>query len=116
MTTLPKKHTEIHLKSRPDGMPTLENFEVAEADLPAIADGEFLVKNEWLTVDPYMRGRMKDTKSYVPPFELGKPMEGGCVGRVVESKNSSSAEGDYVLGIMGWREFWKSDGSDALPI
>lgn len=113
---LPESHTEIHLKSRPEGMPALENFEVAQAALPTISDGEILVKNEWLTVDPYMRGRMKDTKSYVPPFELGKPMEGGCVGRVVDSKNSTFAVGDYVLGNKGWREFWKSDGSDAQAI
>ncbi len=114
--SLPNKHKEIHLKSRPDGMPRLENFTVAEADLPTIRDGEILVKNEWLSVDPYMRGRMKDTKSYVPPFELNEPMDGGCVGRIVESKNSSFSEGDYVVGNQGWREFWKSDGSDALPI
>ena len=114
--SLPESHTEIHLKSRPEGMPLLENFTAAEADVPAIEEGEILVKNEWLSVDPYMRGRMKDTKSYVPPFELGKPMEGGCVGKVVETKNSAFAVGDYVVGNKGWREFWKSDGKDALPI
>jgi NADPH-dependent curcumin reductase CurA len=64
-----------------------------------------------MSVDPYMRGRMRDSKSYIPPFEIGKPLEGGCIGKVIESKNSQFVVGDYVLGMNGWREFWISDGT-----
>ena len=67
-----------HLKSRPSGMPTLENFELKEIDLPRLEDGQVRVKNLWLSVDPYMRGRMNDVKSYVPPFQVGEPLEGGA--------------------------------------
>ncbi len=110
------KSREIHLKSRPQGIPKPENFETVEVDVPSPAEGEFLVKNEWLSVDPYMRGRMKDGKSYVAPFELGKPMEGGCVGKVIESKHPDFKQGEYVLGNLGWRECWKSDGKGVLKI
>ena len=89
---------EFHLKSRPQGVPSVENFELVETGLPQLNEGEFLVQNEWLSVDPYMRGRMRGGKSYVEPFELGAPMEGGCVGRVIESKNPKYSVGDYVLG------------------
>ena len=94
---------EVHLKERPVGMPTNENFEIVEVQIPEARDGEFLVRNIWMSVDPYMRGRMTERKSYVPPFELGKALEGGCVGKVVESKNNQFAVGDYVLGMKGWR-------------
>jgi NADPH-dependent curcumin reductase CurA len=110
------KSREIHLKSRPQGMPKPENFELAKVDVPSPAEGEFLVRNEWLSVDPYMRGRMKEGKSYVAPFELDKPMEGGCVGKVVESKHPDFKEGDHVLGNMGWRECWKSNGEGVSKI
>ena len=91
-------------------MPTYENFEFAEVQIPGPNKGEFLVRNIWMSVDPYMRGRMTERKSYVPPFELGKALEGGCIGKVVESKNDQFAVGDYVLGMKGWREYWISDG------
>ncbi len=81
---------EFHLKSRPTGMPTEDDFELVESPLPKLNKGEFLVQNEWLSVDPYMRGRMNDSESYVPPFEVGKPMEGGCVGKVIERKAPTS--------------------------
>jgi NADPH-dependent curcumin reductase CurA len=102
---------EIRLKKRPVGMPTNDNFELVEAQVPDPSHGEFLVRNIWMSVDPYMRGRMTERKSYVPPFELDKALEGGCVGEVVESKNDRFAVGDYVLGTNGWREYWISDGS-----
>lgn len=105
-----RRQRELHLKSRPQGVPTVENFELAEFDMPAVKEGEFLVRNEWLSVDPYMRGRMREGKSYVAPFELGEPMEGGCVGKVVESKHAKFSVGDYVLGNQGWRELWISSG------
>lgn len=105
-----RQQREIHLKSRPQGMPTKGDFELAEFAMPVLQDGEFLVQNEWLSVDPYMRGRMREGESYVAPFELGKPMEGGCVGEVVESKHPKFAVGDHVLGNQGWRKFWISRG------
>ena len=86
-------------------MPTIENFELVEVQIPEPRDGEFLVRNIWMSVDPYIRGRMRERKSYVPPFELGKALEGGCVGEVVESKNKQLAVGDYVLGMKGWRKY-----------
>lgn len=116
MTTATKTQREIHLKSRPDGVPTEDNFELVEAEMPEPQDGEILVQNEWLSVDPYMRGRMNAGASYVPPFEIGEPMEGGCVGKVVVSKNEDFAEGDYVLGNKGWRDFWTSDGEGVQKI
>jgi NADPH-dependent curcumin reductase CurA len=107
---------EIHLKERPVGVPTNENFELVEVQIPEPRDGEFLVRNIWMTVDPYMRGRMRERKSYVPPFEMGKALEGGCVGKVVESKNKEFVVGDYVLGTNGWREYWISDGNPASGV
>lgn len=115
-TAIRIKTRQIELKSRPDGVPTEANFQLGEATLSDIADGEFLVQNEWMSVDPYMRGRMNDTDSYVPPFQIGKPLEGGCVGKVIESLNDDFAVGDYVLGNLGWREKWKSSGEGVSKI
>jgi NADPH-dependent curcumin reductase CurA len=78
---------EIRLKSRPDGMPKPENFELATVDVAAPGAGEVQVKNLFMSVDPYMRGRMTDRPSYVPPFELGKAMQGGAVGEVTASND-----------------------------
>jgi len=107
---------EIRLKNRPAGLPAESDFELAEVSLPQIADGQVLVQNIYMSVDPYMRGRMVDRKSYVPPFQLNQPLEGGCVGRVVESKNSQFQVGDFVLGGSGWREYFISDGTGILKI
>ena len=74
---------EIRLRSRPQGLPAAANFELASVDLPAPGAGEVQVRNTWMTVDPYMRGRMNDVKSYVPPFALGESMQGGAVGTLV---------------------------------
>jgi hypothetical protein len=93
-----------HLKSRPDGMPSSDNFELKETDLPPLGEGMIRVRNHWLSVDPYMRGRMNDVKSYVPPFQLGEPMEGGAVGEVVESEADGFAPGDLVQHMAGWRD------------
>ncbi len=97
-------------------MPTEDNFEMVETDLPRPGQGEFLVQNLWLSVDPYMRGRMSDGPSYVPPFEIGQTMEGGCVGKVIQSQHPDFKVGDEVLGNQGWREFWKSDGKGVEKI
>ncbi|HEX5259044.1 MAG TPA: NADP-dependent oxidoreductase [Sphingomicrobium sp.] len=93
-----------HLKSRPEGTPTADNFELKEIAPPSLGDGMIRVRNHWLSVDPYMRGRMNDAKSYVPPFPLNQPMDGGAVGEVVESKAEHFAPGDLVLHMGGWRD------------
>jgi NADPH-dependent curcumin reductase CurA len=100
---------EFRLVSRPKGLPVAANFEFATADVGAPAEGQVLVRNEILSVDPYMRGRMNDVKSYVPPFQLGAPLEGGAVGRVIESKAPGYAAGDLVLSMYGWREYFTAD-------
>jgi NADPH-dependent curcumin reductase CurA len=96
---------EVRLAARPTGAPTPECFDVVEADVPAPAAGEIVVRNLFMSVDPYMRGRMSDAKSYVPPFELGGALEGGAVGEVVQSENPALAVGDVVLHNLGWREY-----------
>jgi len=95
---------EIRLKSRPVGIPVADNFEVASVELPVPGAGEVQVKNLWMTVDPYMRGRMNDVKSYSPPFQLGEVMQGGAVGEVVVSNDPSLKAGDLVSSFFGWRE------------
>src|SRR5881398_339718 len=93
-----------HLTSRPQGLPTHDNFELRDMELPPLGDGMVRVKNLWLSVDPYMRGRMNDVKSYVPPFQLGEPMDGGAIGEVVESKAAGFSPGDLVQHMGGWRD------------
>jgi hypothetical protein len=93
-----------HLKSRPSGLPTADNFELKEIPLPELEDGWVRVENDWLSVDPYMRGRMNDVKSYTPPFQLDEPMTGGAVGKVVESRSPHFREGETVFHMLGWRE------------
>ena len=93
-----------HLMSRPEGLPTGENFALKEIELPELDDGAVHVRNLWLSVDPYMRGRMNESKSYIPPFQLDAPMEGGAVGEVVASKADGFEAGDLVLHMAGWRD------------
>jgi NADPH-dependent curcumin reductase CurA len=93
-----------HLKSRPSGTPTADNFELRDVALPAVGDGMVRVRNSWLSVDPYMRGRMNDVKSYVPPFQVGEPMDGGAIGEIVESRADGFAPGDVVQHMAGWRD------------
>jgi NADPH-dependent curcumin reductase CurA len=93
-----------HLKSRPSGMPTQNNFELKDFTLPPVGDGMVRVRNLWLSVDPYMRGRMNDVKSYVPSFQVGEPMDGGAIGEVVESKAEGLSPGDLVQHMAGWRD------------
>ncbi len=92
------------LKTRPQGMPKHTDFAMIDLDQAALAPGEVRVANRWLSVDPYMRGRMNDVKSYVPPFELGKAMQGGAVGEVIESADDAFKSGDMVLHMAGWRD------------
>ena len=93
-----------HLKSRPNGMPTADNFELKQIELPSLGEGMVRVRNRWLSVDPYMRGRMNDVKSYVPSFQVGEPMDGGAIGEVDESNAEGFAPGDLVQHMSGWRD------------
>ena len=93
-----------HLISRPQGHPTTDDFALKDYELPPLSDGAIHLRNHWLSVDPYMRGRMNDVKSYVPPFALGAPMDGGAIGEVVESKAEGFAPGDLVQHMAGWRD------------
>jgi NADPH-dependent curcumin reductase CurA len=93
-----------HLKSRPSGMPTYENFELRDLALPELGNGMVRVRNQWLSVDPYMRGRMNDVKSYVPAFQVGEPLEGGAIGEIVESNADGLSSGDLVMHMAGWRD------------
>ncbi len=95
---------EIRLKSRPDGTPTAANFDVASVEVGAPGAGEVLVRNTWMSVDPYMRGRMYDRASYVPPFQIGEALQGGAIGEVVASNADGFAKGDLVSSMFGWRE------------
>jgi NADPH-dependent curcumin reductase CurA len=102
MTTTTSR--EVRLVARPSGAPVTDDFELAEVEVPAPGEGEVLVRNLFLSVDPYMRGRMNDVKSYVPPYQLGQAMDGGAVGEVVASNSDSHSVGDLVLHGLGWRE------------
>jgi hypothetical protein len=95
---------EIRLAARPSGWPTADTFALAEVELPEPADGEVVVRNRFMSVDPYMRGRMNDAKSYVPPFQVGGALDGGAVGEVVASRAPGIAVGAAVLSRLGWRE------------
>ncbi len=108
---------EIRLKSRPVGLPEASNFELATVELPDPGAGEVLVRNQWMSVDPYMRGRMYDRPSYVPPFQLGQALQGGAVGTVVKSNDPKFQPGDLVESMNGWREAYVSpaSGLNKLP-
>jgi NADPH-dependent curcumin reductase CurA len=100
---------EIRLASRPSGTPTLENFQLAEMTLPTLADAEVRVRNLWMSVDPYMRGRMRDYESYLPPFQIGRALEGAAVGEVVASHVAEFKPGDLVLSMLGWRDIFDAE-------
>jgi hypothetical protein len=102
---------EIRLVARPQGFPAEDLFEVGETRIPDPSEGQVLIRNAYFSVDPYMRPRMNDVRSYVAPFTLGEAMTGGAVGRIAASRNSRYAEGDWVLHQLGWREWALSDGS-----
>ena len=108
MTTV---NREVRLAARPVGLPKATDFQLVETEVPEPQDGEILVRTIFMSVDPYMRGRMNDVKSYVPPFELGQPLQGGAVGRVERSRNRDYREGDYVQSSFGWREYFVSNGA-----
>jgi NADPH-dependent curcumin reductase CurA len=107
---------QVLLVSRPQGAATLDNFKLVEAPLAPLADGQFRVRNHYLSLDPYMRGRMNDSKSYAAPQPLNEVMIGGTVGEVVESKHPSFAAGDKVVGMLGWQEYGTSDGKGIAKV
>ena len=110
------KTTQIILTSRPKGLPTAENFKMQDFELPAIRDGELLLEGMYYSVDPYMRGRMNDVKSYAPPFEIGQPLSGGVVAKVKESKSNEFKIDDLVTGNLPWRKQMISPGKGIQKI
>ena len=95
---------QIILKLRPVGLPTPENFEIREIEIPGIADGQVRLISHLISVDPYMRGRMNDSPSYIAPFEVGSPMAGGAIARVAESRAEGFKVGSYVMGFLPWQQ------------
>ena len=102
---------QIHLDNRPVGEAVASNFTLVTAETPALLEGQVLVRHHFLSLDPYMRGRMNDAKSYAQPQPLGEVMQGGTVGEVVESRNPKYAVGDKVVGMGGWQEYSVVDGN-----
>jgi NADPH-dependent curcumin reductase CurA len=111
-----RKSQEIRLKSYPAGMPTADNFELVTVDVPDPGPGQVLVRNSYMTVDPYMRGRMvPGRQSYVPPFALGEAMTGGAVGQVIAAGGGAQFKvGDFVQSMAGWREMYVSTGMEMM--
>jgi len=95
----------IILNKRPEGKPSLENFKIVEEDKPTINEGEMLLKTTYVSVDPYLRGRMSEAKSYVPPFKLHEPIQSGVVAEVIESQHPDFRPGDHVTGNLDWKEY-----------
>jgi NADPH-dependent curcumin reductase CurA len=107
---------EIQLASRPTGEPELSNFSLVETEIPDLADGQVLVRNTWMSVDPYMRGRMNEGESYIPPFQLGAALEGSAIGEVVASKSADVPVGASVSHFAGWRSHAVVDAASAVVI
>ena len=105
------RNQQILLDNRPQGEASTSNFRLIETDTPALADGQVLVRHHFLSLDPYMRGRMNDAKSYAQPQPLGQVMQGGTAGEVVESRHAKFAVGDRVVGFGGWQQFSVVDGN-----
>ena len=107
---------EIQLVSRPKGIPTAANFALVQSTLAPLNDQDVLVRNLFMSVDPYMRGRMNEGKSYVPAFEIGKTLEGGAVGEVIESRATGFKPGDIVTSSFGWREYFIAPAQELQPV
>ncbi len=107
---------QVLLASRPAGAVTTENFRLVEAPLALLAEGEVRVKNHYLSLDPYMRGRMNDMKSYAAPQALGTVMVGATAGEIIASRNPHWRVGDHVVGMFGWQEYGTSDGAGLMKV
>ena len=114
--TVAAKNTRILLASRPVGRPVPDNFRIEQVDVPAPSTGEMLLKVRYLSLDPYMRGRMSAEKSYAPPVAVGDVMEGGTVAEVVESRNDAFRPGDLVLSYSGWQSHAISNGRGVVRL
>jgi len=113
---MPAINKQITLAARPSGMPKLSDFKLVESPVPEPGPGEFVVRMLYVSVDPYMRGRMNDVKSYAPPVQIGEVMGAGAVGRVVASQNPQFQAGDVVEGFFGWQQFTVSNGTGVRKI
>ena len=107
----------IILKNRPQGKPELSDFEFVSEDVDlSIDNGEIMLETAYVSVDPYLRGRMSDAKSYIPPFELNKPIQSGVIAKVIATKNDKFSEGDYVSGMLDWKTKQISKGEGLLKV
>ena len=107
---------QVLLAARPTGFPNTTDFRLAETPIPEPAEGQFLVGISYLSVDPYMRGRMNAARSYADPQKLDEVMGGGAVGKVLASRHSGFAEGEYVVGMFGWQQYALSDGAGVMKV
>ncbi|HZP91806.1 MAG TPA: NADP-dependent oxidoreductase [Burkholderiales bacterium] len=105
------KNLQVLLASRPTGWVEESNFKIVESEIPKAGPGEIVIRNHWLSLDPYMRGRMSAAKSYAAPVEIGEVMTGGTVGEIVESQHPKFKPGTFVVGPLGWQLYAKSDGA-----
>jgi NADPH-dependent curcumin reductase CurA len=112
----PSASREIRLASRPHGFPTPENFSIASTEIGTPGDGQVLVRNLFMSVDPYMRGRMNEGESYIAPFEIGRVLEGGAIGEVVVSRTSELEPGTIVVSNCGWRECFLAGARELQPV
>lgn len=112
----PSTGREVHLASRPSGWPTPENFRIVDTPVGSLAAGHVLVRNQVMSVDPYMRGPMDDTESYVPPYQLDTVLDGAAVGVVIESEDDRTGVGARVQHGAGWREYALLDGSQVSVV
>lgn len=105
------KNKIISLKNRPTGKPTVNDFEFTEEEKPKAEEGELLLKTKYVSVDPYLRGRMRDEKSYIEPFQVGEPLESGIIAEVIESNNKNFKKGEFVNGMLQWKQYQISNGN-----
>jgi NADPH-dependent curcumin reductase CurA len=109
-----RKNKQILLASRPSAMPTVDNFKFVDTETPQLKDGEFLIRTQYLSVDPYMRGRMTDRKSYISPFTLNEMITGGAIGEVIESRSDAFQPADIITGHLGWQLYSVVNAKQAL--
>lgn len=109
-------NTNILLKNRPKGKPTLNDFQFVSDEIPRIEKGEMLLKTVYVSVDPYLRGRMNNVKSYIPPFQINKPISSGVIAEVIDSKHPGFSKGNFVSGVLAWKKFQKSNGKGLMKV